>query len=327
MCNSSDTCSTLGDYLSSDSPEDDTRALLEERLNKYFFWKAHVGKLQTSLRRTPGFNKGERRPSTNDSTATGSGSTRNSSTAASTNPPKRNFDEGELSIALQRKDMRRGQAPPNKRRRVRGGGSAGSTSGTGRSSGSSSSSGASNLFAAATGANPEALEEDAKTIASMCVPFARADLWKAIELILRLRSQGRPIGHPGRGRARRNVRRSVQRDRFPRILWLYRQRGTGRRPTVPRRRGRPRARRAPTQICRAVRPEPCVRAPHRGKSARVVLGPERIGLTMLVPVAGLSSRAPEPGDPGLLSRVQRLGRRATVPERDQAREGRVCAAD
>ncbi|KWU41248.1 hypothetical protein RHOSPDRAFT_30581 [Rhodotorula sp. JG-1b] len=167
MCNSSDTCSTLGDYLSSDSPEDDTRALLEERLNKYFFWKAHVGKLQTSLRRTPGFNKGERRPSTNDSTATGSGSTRNSSTAASTNPPKRNFDEGELSIALQRKDMRRGQAPPNKRRRVRGGGSAGSTSGTGRSSGSSSSSGASNLFAAATGANPEALEEDAKTIASM----------------------------------------------------------------------------------------------------------------------------------------------------------------
>lgn len=208
MCNSSDTCSTLGDYLSSNSPEDDTRALLEQRLNKYFFWKAHVGKLQTSLRRTPGFNKGERRPSANE-TATGSGNTGSSSTA-STNSPKRNFDEGELSIALQRKDMRRGQAPPNKRRRVRGGGAAGSTAGTVRSSGSSSS-GASNLFAAATGANPEALEEDAKTIASMCVLFSCADPRRAIELILLLRSQGRPIRNPGRGRTRRNVRRSIQR--------------------------------------------------------------------------------------------------------------------
>ena len=105
MCNSSDTCSTLGDYLSSDSPEDDTRALLEQRLNKYFFWKAHVGKLQTSLRRTPGFNKGERRPSTNDSTTTGSSTAGKGSTSASTDSPKRNFDEGELSIALQRKDL------------------------------------------------------------------------------------------------------------------------------------------------------------------------------------------------------------------------------
>ncbi|GAA5882826.1 hypothetical protein JCM3774_002928 [Rhodotorula dairenensis] len=162
MCNSSDTCSTLGDYLSSDNPEDDTRALLEQRLNSYFFWKAHVGKLQASLRRTPGFNKGERRPSTTDG-GTGSG-TGNSNNPASTNSPKRNFDDSELSVALRRKDMRRGQAPPNKRRRVRGGGAAGSTAGA---SHSGTSSGTGTLFAAATGANPEALEEDAKTIANM----------------------------------------------------------------------------------------------------------------------------------------------------------------
>ncbi|GAA5984360.1 hypothetical protein JCM10908_003314 [Rhodotorula pacifica] len=164
MCNSSDACSTLGDYLSSDSPEDDTRALLEQRLNKYFFWKAHVGKLHTSLRRTPGFNKGERRPSTTDSnTGTISGAT---SGAAVTSSPKRNFNDGggELSAALRRKDMRRGQAPPNKRRRVRGGGTVGSVAGTSHAATSDQTS---SLFAAATGANPDALEEDAKTIASM----------------------------------------------------------------------------------------------------------------------------------------------------------------
>lgn len=164
MCNSSDTCSTLGDYLSSDNPEDDTRALLEQRLNSYFFWKAHVGKLQAALRRTPGFNKGERRASTTDG-GTGSG-TGISSNPASANSPKRNFDDSELSVALRRKDMRRGQAPPNKRRRVRGGGAAGSTAGTSHS-GASGGTGA--LFAAATGANPEALEEDAKTIANLYV--------------------------------------------------------------------------------------------------------------------------------------------------------------
>ncbi|BGP57899.1 DNA repair protein RAD16 [Rhodotorula sphaerocarpa] len=165
MCNSSDTCSTLGDYLSSDDPDDDHRRLLETRLNNYFFWKAHVGKLQTSLRRTPGFNKGVRRPSSsNDSTSTPSAGGSNGTRAQT--PAERNGDEGELSAALRRKDMRRGQAPPGKRRRVRGGGAVGSNGAASRS-GSSGAEGSGSLFAAATGANPEALEEDAKAIANM----------------------------------------------------------------------------------------------------------------------------------------------------------------
>ncbi|POY74162.1 hypothetical protein BMF94_2736 [Rhodotorula taiwanensis] len=161
MCNSSDTCLTLGDYLSTEDPSDDHRRLLESRLNRYFYWKAHVGRLQTSLRRTPGFNKGERRPQSGPVP----GDAGKSSGASTSLGNKRAADDtGELSAALQRKDMRRGQAPPNKRRRVRGGGAAGTNGTAGHSS---STNGSGTLFAVSTGANPEALEEDAKVIASM----------------------------------------------------------------------------------------------------------------------------------------------------------------
>lgn len=163
MCNSSDTCLTLGDYLSTEDPSDDHRRLLESRLNHYFYWKAHVGRLQTSLRRTPGFNKGERRPQPGPMP---SDAGKNNGASTSFGSKRAAEDTGELSAALQRKDMRRGQAPPNKRRRVRGGGIAGTNGTAGHTNGTN---GSGTLFAASTGANPEALEEDAKAIASMSV--------------------------------------------------------------------------------------------------------------------------------------------------------------
>ncbi|GAA5870265.1 hypothetical protein JCM8547_006590, partial [Rhodosporidiobolus lusitaniae] len=187
MCNSSDTCLTLSSYLSSlNSPTHSfpgvqpppsyaapsgTRSFLQGKLNSYFYWKAHMGKLQKSLRRTPGFNKGERR----SSSSTTSTSTSSSSTAGSFAPNANKGKggaggaggEGEMSAALKRKDWKRGQAPPTKRRRVRGGGAVGSAGGGAPQGGGTGGGwgGGQGMFAAATGANPEALEEDAKKFA------------------------------------------------------------------------------------------------------------------------------------------------------------------
>jgi DNA excision repair protein ERCC-4 len=172
MCNSTDTCLTLGNYLSSLHPEtSEGRGFLESKLNSYFFWKAHMGKMQNSLKRTPGFNKGERRSSSTNAAAgaSGTGNTGGafaSSSGASKFPGSKDGD-GEMSAALKRKDFKRGQAPPTKRRRVRGGGAAGSTAGTARGGGKNGETAP--MFAAATGANPEALEEEVKKIAELCV--------------------------------------------------------------------------------------------------------------------------------------------------------------
>ncbi|BGO95154.1 hypothetical protein NBRC10512_001881 [Rhodotorula toruloides] len=166
MCNSTDTCLTLGNYLSSLNPEtSEGRSFLESKLNSYFFWKAHMGKMQNSLKRTPGFNKGERRSSSSNVAAGSSGSSTTAGAFASSNGGT-NFGgnkdgDGEMSAALKRKDFKRGQAPPTKRRRVRGGGAAGSNAGATHTSG------AAPMFSAATGANPEALEEEVKKIAEL----------------------------------------------------------------------------------------------------------------------------------------------------------------
>ncbi|GAA5909987.1 hypothetical protein JCM6882_008421 [Rhodosporidiobolus microsporus] len=196
MCNSSDTCLTLDNYLSSlaslseassSDPNDPssnsnsakTKSFLESRLRSYFYWKAHMGKLQKSLKRTPGFNKGERKSSSSaasTSTSTSAGSSSTAGAFAPSTSNKRTFGngvgEGEMSAALKRKDFAAARgggrgAPANKRRRVRGGGAAGA--GGGRDGGAAGTGGAAtggaSMFAQATGANPEALEEDAQKFA------------------------------------------------------------------------------------------------------------------------------------------------------------------
>lgn len=70
----------------------------------------------------------------------------------------------EISAALKRKDAQRaggGSGPSTKRRRVRGGGVIGTSSGHAKNERAT--------FAAATGANPEAFEEDAEKLAEMLV--------------------------------------------------------------------------------------------------------------------------------------------------------------
>ncbi|KPV71576.1 uncharacterized protein RHOBADRAFT_19268 [Rhodotorula graminis WP1] len=137
MCNSSSTCQTLGNYLSAaDSDAGTGHNMLETKLQSYFYWKAHVGKMQKSLKRTPDFSKGTRRSTS--------------------------------SAAAGSKEQYRGHAAPSgKRRRVRGGGAAGSNGAAARSGAAAQ--GGKALFAAATGANPEAFEADVDKMADMCV--------------------------------------------------------------------------------------------------------------------------------------------------------------
>ncbi|GAA6044561.1 hypothetical protein JCM8097_006747, partial [Rhodosporidiobolus ruineniae] len=193
MCNTSDTCLTLSSYLSSLNPiatdglpsESGDKSFLEQKLSSYVYWKAHMGKLQKSLKRTPGFNKGERKSSFSSSSssaaaasASGNGASSSSSTAtagsfASNKRPSSSISgEGELSAALKRKDFARGKAPSTKGRRVRGGGAAGAATGAMAAAGGAgggaaggAAGGGQAMFAAATGANPEALEEDAQKLA------------------------------------------------------------------------------------------------------------------------------------------------------------------
>lgn len=209
MCNSTDTCLTLGNYLSSLNPEtSEGRSFLESKLNSYFFWKAHMGKMQNSLKRTPGFNKGERRSSSSNVAAGSSGSSTTAGAFASSNGGTKfggNKDgDGEMSAALKRKDFKRGQAPPTKRRRVRGGGAAGSNAGATHTSG------AAPMFSAATGANPEALEEEVKKIAELCVCSPSP----SIHELTRLCYQRRLVWYARRRRIRRGHRGNVQPTRL-----------------------------------------------------------------------------------------------------------------
>ena len=175
MCNSSATCSTLGRYLSmADSDAGTGHNLLESKLQGYFYWKAHVGKMHKSLKRTPDFSKGARRSNSAASkpaaasTSAGAGAGASGSSFGAQKGGKRPVeDSGEMSAALRRKDQYRGQGPPDKRRRVRGGGAAGSNGSAARAGAAQG--GRAPMFAAATGANPEAFEEDVDKIADMCV--------------------------------------------------------------------------------------------------------------------------------------------------------------
>ncbi|GAA5973055.1 hypothetical protein JCM11641_000389 [Rhodosporidiobolus odoratus] len=210
MCNSSETCLTLGEYLSSLQPTSSSafpppfsetdaagakrdKAFLERKLSSYFYWKAHMGRVQKSLKKTPGFNiqnnKGGRGSSggstatttTATTPATAGGKGGGGGTAGSFAPSSRTSSsssssslrggggggggEGELSAALKRKDFKRAGAPPTKRRRVRGGGAVGAIAGAGRA-GTPAGDGGLGL-AKGTGANPEALEEEVRRVSEI----------------------------------------------------------------------------------------------------------------------------------------------------------------
>ncbi|GAA5943954.1 ssDNA endodeoxyribonuclease RAD1 [Sporobolomyces koalae] len=161
MCNSSADCHNLGTYLSETKSTSTGQDLLESNLKSYFYWKAHISRLTRSLKKSAGLPKttattfttipevNRTNPSTFDSAAR-----------------RRPGDAFELSAALKRKDAQRGSSgsgPPTKRRRVRGGGGLGAQS---RAS-SSVEVGSGAMFEAATGANPDAFEEDAEKLAKI----------------------------------------------------------------------------------------------------------------------------------------------------------------
>ncbi|GAA5854347.1 hypothetical protein JCM9279_004728 [Rhodotorula babjevae] len=186
MCNSTSTCTTLGNYLSSaDSDAGTGHNMLETKLQSYFYWKAHVGKMQKSLKRTPDFSKGARR-STSASSSTsggggGGGGASGSWSGAQQGGKRPVEDSGETSAALQSKDRHRGHAPSTKRRRIRGGGAAGSNGGAARAGGAQG--GRAPMFAAATGANPEAFEQDVDKIADMIDSSGAPSSVEAEELV------------------------------------------------------------------------------------------------------------------------------------------------
>lgn len=155
MCGSSDTCTTIGDYLACLVEEDGGRSMMLGKLEGYFWWKARIGKMQRNLRK-------HKRSS---GSTTGSGSGPSGGTNNGKAPPGNSIGKtsnagvsggnvGFESAALKRKtEWQRGQAPSNKRRRTRGGGTMSVTSGLSRP--------------AATGANVEALEKESGEVSDM----------------------------------------------------------------------------------------------------------------------------------------------------------------
>lgn len=112
MCSSSTTCSTIREYLCSDRDGADEasspgRKLMRKRLREYFIWKSALGKMARNLKASS--SSTAKSGANGPAAAVGGGG-----------------DEGEVSAALKRKEQwKRGKAPANKRRRVRGGGSVG----------------------------------------------------------------------------------------------------------------------------------------------------------------------------------------------------------
>ncbi|SCV74432.1 BQ2448_8071 [Microbotryum intermedium] len=143
MCNSSETCQTLGDYLEVRA-EDASRSkdMLLNKLNAYFFWKGAMGKMNQTIKK----DRSPRKSTTTTPTST-LGTTSGSAPTTTTYV-------GPINQALKRKmEMQRGQVPSQKRRRVRGGGSVNVAE---RASSSMR-----------MGANPEALELEANEVAQL----------------------------------------------------------------------------------------------------------------------------------------------------------------
>ncbi|SCZ96736.1 BZ3500_MvSof-1268-A1-R1_Chr4-1g06669 [Microbotryum saponariae] len=143
MCNSSETCQALGDYLEARA-EDAGRSkdMLLNKLNAYFFWKGAMGKMNQTIKKDRSPQKPSAARSSNSNSTGGGG--------GSTPTPY----GGPINQALKRKmEMQRGQVPSQKRRRVRGGGTINVADR------------ASSVML--TGANPEALEVEANEVAQL----------------------------------------------------------------------------------------------------------------------------------------------------------------
>ncbi|KAL8283775.1 hypothetical protein RQP46_005207 [Phenoliferia psychrophenolica] len=165
MATSSDTCSTLREFLS--APDDDGgQSMLHNKLRKYFWWKRDMGKMAKNMahvHKTGGFAGQPRAPAVGKTGAV---------------LPAAN-GEGFESAAMKRKrEYQTGQAPSTKRRRVRGGGMGGGMARTTQSSSRSSQSQGSQgqagdedrkpeTFAPSTGADGDALAAESEAVADI----------------------------------------------------------------------------------------------------------------------------------------------------------------
>ena len=339
MCNSSATCSTLGRYLSmADSDAGTGHNLLESKLQGYFYWKAHVGKMHKSLKRTPDFSKGARRSNSAASkpaaasTSAGAGAGASGSSFGAQKGGKRPVeDSGEMSAALRRKDQYRGQGPPDKRRRVRGGGAAGSNGSAARAGAAQG--GRAPMFAAATGANPEAFEEDVDKIADMCVlrPLAllvlpaRTSQLTLFRASRRIDSSGAPSSVDAEELV--DVETFNEADFAEYFGIIENDDLVIIRPYLGDEDDRVLDELRPKYVI-MYDPTPAfvrrieVRSLSLSRSSSAS-APTDVPFTL---AADVPRRAPRSRHPRLLPRLQGLGRGAEVPERDPPREGRVRAA-
>lgn len=250
MASSADTCSTLREYLSatSDGNGDGGQSMLFAKLQRYFWWKRDMGKMAKNMRKVhkTGWAPRHAAPKTGDVLPTA---------------------DGVESAAMKRKrEYQRGQVPGGKRRRVRGGASAGGVARS-ESAASSQDNKPETTFAPSTGADGEALATDSAAIADMCVLYLTLFLTNH-RLALCAIQHGRHDSRRHRarlhapGRARPD---DFQRDRVQRVLRPALERGTSHHPPFHGRRGRPCARGAATKVRHHVRPEPSVRATNRGE--------------------------------------------------------------
>lgn len=146
MCGTSDTCSTLSEYLSTSTEEEGGELMMKSKLQSYFFWKAAVGKMHRNLK-----SYLRNRPKARQ--------------AAAKQGEVIPTSEGAFeSAAMKRKrEYQRRQAPSGKRRRVRGGGAVRSSPGGAGSS--------AKVFVSNTGADADALEADTTAFADLYVFF------------------------------------------------------------------------------------------------------------------------------------------------------------
>jgi DNA excision repair protein ERCC-4 len=146
MCNSSATCATLSNYLSTMTTETGASVMMGEKLRDYFKWKAHLGQMVRNLKK----NKG--------------GSSKNSNKSFNKTGDIPVVVDNEPVVIQESAAMKkkremaaaRGKAPSAKRRRIRGSGNI--EVGNGRVT-----------LAESARADPDALEAEAGEIADLLV--------------------------------------------------------------------------------------------------------------------------------------------------------------
>ncbi|KAM0752073.1 hypothetical protein T439DRAFT_312194 [Meredithblackwellia eburnea MCA 4105] len=132
MTNAAETCSTLRQYLANLTSGTGAQEMLHRKLRSYFHWKADMSKMQKNLFHHRQKHGKDIAPVAGNSTLLGGGKKTGAVFATA---------DGFENAAMKRKrEWKAGQAPSNKRRRVRGGGAVGSQVGEGHSSPQASSS-------------------------------------------------------------------------------------------------------------------------------------------------------------------------------------------